>query len=178
MMATKAKRKIKNNKTYDIDGHKFRTKPIHDLYCELKEAQSDGLISSFYLPDISNNKHSKFKAQKCAIDGYTFDSIMEGRFYYYLLQRKKKKEIKSIKLQPEFTLQDGFSKNNKKIRPIKYRSDFLVTYPNGEQIVYDVKGKKTADFALKEKMFNYRYRELELRCVKYTKKEGWHTVGK
>ena len=170
-MATK-----RPKKTYKIDGFEFRTKPIYDLYCELKEAKKDKLVKSFELPDIKTTAHSKFKAQKCQIDGHQFDSVMEGRFYLHLLREKKAKRVRQIELQPEFTLQEGFSKNGKKVRPIKYRADFLVTYPDKTQVVYDVKGKKTPDFALKQKMFNYHYRDLDLICVKYTVKEGWHTV--
>ena len=176
-MTNKAKSK-RTKKTYDIDGYCFRTKPIYDLYCELKEAKKEGLVNRFELPDIKTTASSKYKAQKCQINGHHFDSVMEGRFYFHLLREKKNKRVKYIELQPEFTLQEGFSKNGKKIRPIKYRADFLVTYPKNEKVVYDVKGKKTPEFALKQKIFDYRFPDLKLECVKYTVKKGWHCIDR
>lgn len=54
--------------------------------------------------------------------------------------------------------------NDKKIQPIKYKGDFLVTYPDGSQEVIDVKGKETVDFKLKKKMFQNVYQQ-DIRCV-------------
>lgn len=71
-----------------------------------------------------------------------------------LLQRSGK--IKDLKQQPEFTLQEGFTKpDGKKVRPIKYRADFSFYDNDHERFrVIDTKGYKTQVFRLKEKMFN------------------------
>ena len=52
------------------------------------------------------------------------------------------------------------------IAAIKYKADFTVYHNNGSIQVIDVKGQKTADFKLKEKMFNYVYPQYnKLFCV-------------
>lgn len=166
--ATKKKASTKKKKVYTIDELQFSTKPLYDLYIELKGHKEQGLISSFKLPTIEEQQaKSKYGAKKCEIDGYTFDSIMEGRFYVHLKQEKQKGNIIDYELQPKYVLQESFKKNGKTIRAIAYISDFLVTYKDGSQIVYDVKGRETADFKLKKKMFDYKYRDLTLKCVQY-----------
>ena len=89
-------------------------------------------------------------------------------------------------MQDEYILQDKFliidgkringsDKNFKKLQKanpgctiaaIKYKSDFTVYHNDGTIQVIDVKGQKTADFKLKEKMFNYMYPQYnKLFCV-------------
>ena len=60
------------------------------------------------------------------------------------------------------------------VQPIKYIADFLITYNDGTQEVIDVKGIKTADFKLKEKMFNFKYPQYGgLKCMVWYDK-NWH----
>jgi hypothetical protein len=83
-------------------------------------------------------------------------------------------------LQEKFLLVDGkrieeSDKDFKKLQranpgctiaAIKYISDFMVYHNDGTIQVVDVKGKKTVDFKLKEKMFNYKYPQYnKLYCV-------------
>jgi hypothetical protein len=100
---------------------------------------------------------------KCA-DPYTFDSKREAARYQELLLMMKAGEVKEIGLQPGFVLLDGYEKNGKKVRPIVYRADFTVYYTDGRVEVEDVKGYKTKEFRLKEKLFNAKYDE-ELKLV-------------
>ena len=95
-------------------------------------------------------------------------------------------QTNKIEMQKEFVLQNKFlivngerieesHKDFKKIQKanpgctiqaIKYIADFVVTYKDGSIKVIDVKGQKTADFKLKEKMFNYMYPQYnKLFCV-------------
>lgn len=166
---SKAKSKgIKKPKVYLIDGLTFKTKPMFDFYKELKELKSQGLVSSFALPTLEEmNAKSKYGAKKCEIDGEIFDSVMEGKFYVHLKEQMRNGAIKEIELHPKFALQDSFKKNGKTIRAITYISDFLVTYADDSKIVYDVKGRETADFKLKRKMFDCKYRDLTLKCVQH-----------
>ncbi|MCY7865903.1 DUF1064 domain-containing protein [Bacillus spizizenii] len=164
--------KLKKPKVYSIDGLHFKTKPLFDFYQELKEHKVQGLINSFTLPTLEEQKtKSKYGAKKCEIDGHIFDSVMEGKFYVYLKLEKQNGNVVDYELQPKYVLQEGFRKDGKAIRAITYISDFLVTYKDGEKIVYDVKGQETADFKLKKKMFDYRYRDLILKCVQYRAKD-------
>ena len=66
--------------------------------------------------------------------------------------------------------------SGKTYRKIEYIADFLVTFKNGEQVVYDVKGYATPVFQIKQKLFRFKYPELDLRIIKHVKKfGGWVT---
>ena len=124
--------------------------------------------------------------KKTEIDGRVFDSQTEAEYYEYLKQLKAEGKIDDFTMQDPFVLQDKFiivdgqrydesDKNFKKIQKanpgcttqaIKYISDFMVYHKNGTIQVVDVKGQKTADFKLKEKMFNFKYPQYNgLYCV-------------
>lgn len=137
----------------------------------------------------------KIKHIKTTIDSIKFDSKTEANYYQYLKENKTKLNIKEFKLQPEFILQEKYllidnkvviPKDDKELRklqrkfpgctvqPIKYIADFLITYNDGTQEVVDVKGLKTADFKIKEKMFNFKYPQYgKLKCVSYYK-NNWY----
>ena len=162
------KSKVKKPKIYTIDGLQFKTKPLYDFYVELKEHKAQGLVNSFTLPTLKEQKaKSKYGAKKCEVDGYIFDSVMEAKFYVHLKLEKQNGNVVAYELQPKYILQESFKKDGKTVRAIAYISDFLVTYKDGSKIVYDVKGRETADFKLKKKMFDFRYRDLTLKCVQY-----------
>lgn len=111
-------------------------------------------------------KRSKYGSRKIEIDGHVFDSKKEAEYYQQLKLRKMAGEIKDFELQPEFVLQEGFKKNGKTYREIKYLADFKVIYPDGSIEIIDIKGMETQVFRLKHKLFEYKYPELELKVVK------------
>ena len=129
----------------------------------------------------STNKSSgKIKHEKTIIDGITFDSKMESKYYLYLKAEKEAGRVKDFILQPEYILQPKFFIYNKKrlafnkanpdkkiniVQAIKYRSDFEVTYADGSKKTIDPKGIKTADFKLKEKMLRFKYPHIDFMCV-------------
>ncbi len=137
----------------------------------------------------------KIKHIKTTIDNITFDSKTEANYYQYIKDNKKSLNIKKFELQPEFILQEKhmiinnqivIPKDDKELRklqkqhpgctvqPIKYIADFLITYNDGTQDVIDVKGMKTADFKLKEKMFNFKYPQYGgLKCIVWYDKD-WY----
>lgn len=105
---------------------------------------------------------NKYGARKVTVDGITFDSKKEARKYQELKLLKRAGEIKDFELQPEFVLLEGFQDlNGTWHRPIKYRADFRVTYPDGRVVVIDTKGYRTKDYAIKKKMFLYQYPDIE-----------------
>ena len=140
-----------------------------------------------------NKSMGKIYHKKTEVDGIIFDSQTEAEYYEYLKAEKKAGRIKSFTMQDEFIIQEkfllingerinssvkGFSKLQKAnpgctVQAIKYRADFMVHYKDGSVRVIDVKGQKTADFKIKEKMFNYMYPQYNgLYCVvKYN--GGW-----
>ena len=133
----------------------------------------------------------RYYHKKTEVDGIVFDSQTEAEFYQYLKEEQQQGRVLSFEMQKTFVLQDKFiivdgkkiegaDENFKKIqkenpgrtiKAINYIADFVVVYSDGTVRVIDVKGAKTPDFKLKEKMFNYKYPEYnELLCiVKYKK---------
>jgi hypothetical protein len=103
---------------------------------------------------------SKYGNRKCRIDGFTFDSMKEGRRYAELKILLREGLIKDLELQKQFELQPGFiDADGKRIRPIYYRADFCYTdTETGKMVVEDVKSSatKTAVYKLKRKMMAYK----------------------
>lgn len=67
---------------------------------------------------------SKYGAKKIVIDGITFDSKDEGRYYLYLKELKAKDKILNFERQPKYELQPSFKKYGKTHRAITYAPDF------------------------------------------------------
>ena len=117
-------------------------------------------------------KPSKYRNKRVVYDGYNFDSKAECQYYIDLKEMKLRGEITDFKMQVPFVLQEGYlsPSTGKKIRPITYISDFIVTFPDGREIVQDVKGSRgfmTEVFKLKKKLFEFRYKiPLEIVTVK------------
>ena len=137
----------------------------------------------------------KIAHKNTVVDGIKFDSKMEADYYVYLKEQKELGTIKEFTLQPMFVLQPKyfvyedkiitednpnykeFDKLRKKynkdnpdnkiaiVQAIKYIADFDITYTDGSRKIIDTKGIKTADFKIKEKMFNFRYPHLNFECI-------------
>src|SRR5690625_1381904 len=104
------------------------------------------------------NRASKYGNRKVEVDGHTFDSQAEARYYNELKLREKGKEILFFRLQPRYRLLDGFEKGGKKHRAIDYIADFEIHHQDGSIEVVDVKGAPlTQVFRIKEKLFNHKY---------------------
>ena len=115
---------------------------------------------------------SKYNNKKVAIDGITFDSRDESLYYQALKDMKENGLIKDFELQPVFELQEKFTKDNKKYRPITYIADFRVINNDGSFYVVDVKGMLTTEFKIKMKLFNYKYPDVELKLISRSIKWG------
>lgn len=99
---------------------------------------------------------SKYGNKKTLVDGILFDSKNEASRYRELKMLEKMGLIQGLKLQPEYELQPKFKIGKKTERAIKYKADF--EYMEGvTTVVEDVKGCVTKEFAIKRKMFLYRY---------------------
>ena len=107
---------------------------------------------------------SKYKNKKIIYDGITFDSIKEKNRYIELKILEKAGLIKELELQKVFELQPSFKKNDKTYRKITYKADFYYfDNEKGKYIVEDIKGFKTEVYKLKKKLFEYIYKDLELK---------------
>ena len=109
-------------------------------------------------------RYNKYGNKKTVVNGITFDSIGESRRYQELKLLEKAGQISALSLQPKFELQPRYKKDGKTIRAINYIADFQYI-ENGQTVVEDFKGYITKEFAIKKKMFEYKYPELELRIV-------------
>ena len=102
---------------------------------------------------------SKYGNRKTVRNGITFDSQKEAARYDELMILLWSGEIKDLKLQPEFTLQEAFTTPlGERVRAIKYRADFFYRRrvkegpdTRWEPVVEDVKGFRTKDYELKRK---------------------------
>ena len=102
------------------------------------------------------NKYNVSNKKDRTYNGIVFDSKAEMLRYIELFILQKKDIIQSLKLQPVFILQDSFMIGKEKVREIKYIADFQYI-EDGKIIIEDVKGKETADYLLKKKMFMFKY---------------------
>ncbi|TWJ39626.1 hypothetical protein CHCC5027_3539 [Bacillus paralicheniformis] len=117
-------------------------------------------------------RRNKYNNRKVTIDGIVFDSAREGDYYDHLKQLKRAGIVERFELQPKFTLQESFRKRGKLFRAIDYKADFRVWLADGTDFVVDVKGFETPDFKIKRKLFEKRYKGLELKLVTYSKIDG------
>ena len=112
---------------------------------------------------------SKYHNRKVTEDGYTFDSIAEYNRYRELKTMQNNGDITDLKIHPPYILQYDFYSHGKHIREIKYIADFsYIDFSAHTTIIEDVKGVKTAEFKIKEKMFlKYLsdYSDVEFRLV-------------
>lgn len=113
-------------------------------------------------------KENKYGAIKTEVDGIKFDSRAEANRYKELKLMLAAGVIRNLKLQPGFTLQEGFRYKGKKMIAIKYKADFMyIEADSGLKVVEDVKGMQTPVFKIKHKLFLYKYgNEYDFRIVK------------
>lgn len=100
------------------------------------------------------------------MDGIRFDSQKEARRFLYLKGLENSGEISDLRLQVNFTLQEGFTKTNgERVKPIVYKADF--TYRKKDEsgrytlyIAEDVKtkGTRTEKYKIKRKLFMEKFR--------------------
>lgn len=105
---------------------------------------------------------NKYYNKKVIYNGIKFDSKKEMNRYKQLKLLEKVKEIKELKLQYKFLLQEGYTnKESKKIRPIYYIADFYYyDVLKKEYIVEDVKGIRTEVYKIKKKLFEHEFPDL------------------
>ena len=112
---------------------------------------------------IATEKRQKYNAKVKILDGIAFASSGEARMYQVLKLREIAGAITNLRLQPWYTLLDGFTgSEGVKHRAIRYRADFAYTDADGMEVVADYKGKILPAFIDKAKLFRSRYPHLRL----------------
>ena len=123
--------------------------------------------------------YSKFGNIKTTIDGILFDSKLESKFYEYAKLLKAEGKIKDFEMQTKYEIFPAFRKKGKAWRKIEYVADFVIHHFDGSIEVIDVKGVETDVFKMKHKMFEYKYPDLVLQTVTYSKIDGgWVSLDK
>lgn len=111
-------------------------------------------------------KPGKYKAQKTRRGKLTFDSRKEAERYDALMLLQKDGEIRGLKLQVRYCLQEAYTTfEGDRVKSIDY-ADLVYerrTAPDsyGQRywlpVVEDVKGMRTREYAMKAKLFRSRY---------------------
>lgn len=134
------------------------------LLAEFESYKQKGTIESYKLPALDKKKCGRYVTYKPIINGIQFDSALEAQYFIYLLEMQDLGHITEFKRQETFELQPKFIIGNKKVRPISYVADFVITWSDGTVSVIDVKGKETPEFKLKRKLFEYKFR-MQISCI-------------
>lgn len=126
-------------------------------------------------------RQSKYHNEPTTVNGIKFDSKKEARRYEELMVMLHAGEIKNLRLQAQYTLQESFiTPEGTRIRAIKYVADFAYdrrNKPNRNQpdlnepvcwthVVEDVKSRatKTPQYEMKKKLMYEKFR-IEIREV-------------
>ena len=118
--------------------------------------------------------------EKRTYKGITYDSLTELNFLKeWILPKMESGEALTYERQIPFILQEGFIRNNSKILPIKYVSDFVVYWKDGTRTIFDVKGQPDSLSKCKRKMFWKAYPEEDYiwmcRNIKFGDESHWLT---
>jgi len=123
-----------------------------------------------FIPFSYRNRRGKYNARSCEADGHRFDSMKERDYYLILKDDKRLGRILSFERQVSFDLfaledvknPDGWGD----VRVCSHIVDFLVTLPNGDIEVREVKGFATAVWDLKRKLFEANYPDIPYKVVR------------
>ena len=93
----------------------------------------------------AEKKPAKYHNSGAARGGIHFDSQKEARRYDELLLMLRAGEIRDLRLQPQFTIQESYvTETGERVRAIRYTADFsYIREVSGEKIVEDVKSGPT-----------------------------------
>ena len=95
--------------------------------------------------EAPEKKPTKYRSCQTERGGIRFDSQKEARRYDELLLMLRAGEIRDLRLQPQFTIQESYvTETGERVRAIRYTADFsYIREVSGERIVEDVKSGPT-----------------------------------
>lgn len=118
-------------------------------------------ISEEQYRQFLGKKKLKYHNNKVQYNGITFDSIKEKNRYLWLKVLEEEGKISELELQKKFLLQEEFTYNGKKERPIYYIVDFYYFDKKLNcYIAEDVKSEITRQdkvYRLKRKIFIHEF---------------------
>lgn len=128
------------------------------------------------LSDAGRAKAGKYHNQPDSRGNLRFDSRKEARRYDELLLRLKVGQIRDLRMQVDFTLQEAFTDTDgKRVRALRYRADFTYWERDAEEesraaaagwscdswryVVEDVKSEatRTPQYETKKKLLRERF---------------------
>lgn len=110
---------------------------------------------------------SKYHAKKTTIDGITFDSRKEAKRFEELRLLERAGEISELERQVKYVLipsqrepytigpRGGLHRGKLIERECAYIADFTYRTRDGDLVVEDTKGMKTAEYVIKRKLMLY-----------------------
>lgn len=124
---------------------------------------------------------SKFNVDKNkdrrTYNGEVFDSELEKKFYVeVVIPALENGTIIKCERQIKYILQPSFIKDGKKILPIEYKADFVLTYADNSVEIVDTKGYAEPLALMKRKMFWYKFPDINYVWKSYSKKDGGWTT--
>ncbi|WP_249277503.1 DUF1064 domain-containing protein [Pandoraea sp. PE-S2R-1] len=97
---------------------------------------------------MAAKKPSKYRNEKCVVDGIKFDSRKEARRWQQLVLMRDAGEITDLERQVVYVLAPAVRINGRLAPPLRYIADFV--YERGDKtIVEDVKGMITPEYRIK-----------------------------
>lgn len=114
--------------------------------------------------EILKAKASKLGNVKKQYNAITFDSALECEAYRILKLWETAGVISDLRLQPSFTLQEGFSDSRGvRVKPIRYSADFRFCDNETRKIRYvDAKGHYTQAFLKSMKMMKDKFPDVTI----------------
>lgn len=111
--------------------------------------------SRFKGVEVVRKVKTKYKNKPVLVDGIWFQSIKEAKRWKELQLLEKAGVISGLTRQQAFTVLPNQKIGGKVVeRAVKYVADFCY-YKDGEYIVEDTKGFRTADYIIKRKLMLY-----------------------
>lgn len=122
------------------------------------------IMSKLLAEGMKPEKTEKYRNEPTVSKGIRFQSRKEARRYEKLLLLLMTEEIKNLRIQQDFTLQEAYTTSEGlRVRAIRYKADFAYERPTAPdafgtiywvRVVEDVKSRptRTKDYILKRKM--------------------------
>lgn len=100
---------------------------------------------------------NKYHNRKTILDGIKFDSKREAQRYRELKLLESAGLVSGIELQVPYELVPDMVFDGRKVQGVRYIADFRYTDENGQTVVEDAKGMRTAVYTIKKKLMMWRY---------------------
>ncbi len=102
-------------------------------------------------------RRGKYNAVRTEVDGRWFASKREAEAFVYLRALERAGTLRGLECQVPFPLNGVSVKTGKPEKVCIYIADFVAQTLDGQTVVYDAKGMRTAVYRMKAKWFEMQY---------------------